>query len=174
LSHGSVKRTFAKILFWLKCNSRALLSDSRKWPCRLWRRLAIPQPAHRVVLRRVGERASHAFLCSDEGPFLMNRRECTHALPFVHHTRFSCFTVRPAPRFDILSVAVDGRSFPAPKNALSRKLFLPCSSLPKRNAILSLKNPFFCHSRENGNPGNSKSVGLPLPDCAGTGFIHRR
>jgi hypothetical protein len=32
------------------------------------------------------------------------------------------------------------------------------------------ENALFCHSREKGNPGISRSSGLPLPAFAGTGF----
>ena len=36
------------------------------------------------------------------------------------------------------------------------------------------ENDLFCHSREDGNPGNSRSFGLPLPACAGTGSPESR
>ncbi len=38
------------------------------------------------------------------------------------------------------------------------------------DALVKSENVLFRHSRENGNPGNSRSSGLPLPACAGAGF----
>jgi hypothetical protein len=38
------------------------------------------------------------------------------------------------------------------------------------DGLVKCENNLFCHSRENGNPGNSISSGLPLPAFAGTSF----
>jgi hypothetical protein len=42
--------------------------------------------------------------------------------------------------------------------------------MPKVDGLVKTRERPFCHSRENGNPGNPGSSGLPLPACAGTGF----